>query len=151
MTSNIGTDIIQEKFSLVRPEEYDYVYDEVESEVLKILQGILRPEFLNRIDDIVLFKPLTKDEIVEIAKLQVDILKKRLEDEKINLEITNDAIERIAELGYDPNFGARPLKRAIERYITNPLAKDIISGKFIINDKITLGVNSKGDFYFEKS
>jgi ATP-dependent Clp protease ATP-binding subunit ClpB len=151
MTSNIGTDIIQEKFSLVRPEEYDYVYDEVESEVLKILQGILRLEFLNRIDDIVLFKPLTKDEIVEIAKLQVDILKKRLEDEKINLEITNDAIERIAELGYDPNFGARPLKRAIERYITNPLAKDIISGKFIINDKITLGVNSKGDFYFEKS
>ncbi len=150
MTSNIGTDIIQEKFSQVKPEEYDYVYEDVENEVRKLLTEVLRPEFLNRIDNIVLFKPLTKYEIIDIAKLQLNYLKKRLEEQKIDIEFSQAAIERIAEIGYDPNYGARPLKRAIEKYLTNPLAKEIITGKFAPGDKILVGVNSQGDFYFEK-
>ncbi|HOV92802.1 MAG TPA: AAA family ATPase [Candidatus Kapabacteria bacterium] len=150
MTSNIGTDIIQEKFLQVKPEEYDYIYEEVENEVRKLLTEVLRPEFLNRIDNIVLFKPLTKYEIIEIAKLQLDYLKKRLEEQKIDIEFSDAAIKRIAEIGYDPNYGARPLKRAIERYLTNPLAKEIIRGKFTQADKILVGINSQGDFYFEK-
>lgn len=150
MTSNIGTDIIQEKFSQVKPEEYDYIYEEVENDVSRLLVQSLRPEFLNRIDNIVLFKPLTKYEIIEIARLQLNNLKAKLKDQKIELDISDAAIEKIAEIGYDPAYGARPLKRAIERYLTNPLSKDIISGKFTLSDKISIGINSQGDFYFEK-
>jgi len=150
MTSNIGTDIIQEKFSQVKPEEYDYIYEEVENDVRRLLVQSLRPEFLNRIDNIVLFKPLTKYEIIEIARLQLNNLKAKLKEQKIELDISDAAIEKIAEIGYDPAYGARPLKRAIERYLTNPLSKDIISGKFTVSDKISIGINSQGDFYFEK-
>lgn len=150
MTSNIGTDIIQEKFSQVKPEEYDYIYEDVENDIRKLLIGVMRPEFLNRIDNIVLFKPLTKYEIIDITKLQLNYLKQKLAEQKIEIEITDKAIEHIADIGYDPSYGARPLKRAIERYLTNPLAKDIITGKFAPNDKISVGVNSQGDFYFEK-
>lgn len=135
MTSNMGSDIIQETF-----ENTDDVYSASETariEVLGLLKKTVRPEFINRIDDIVMFTPLTKDNIKEIVRLQLEHLKKMLDKQQITLDATEEAIDYLAEKGFDPQFGARPVKRTIQKEVLNNMSKSLLSGE-IKSDSIVL-------------
>jgi len=145
MTSNIGSDIIQEMYS-----KGDVKYQEIKSKVLDLLKNYLRPEFLNRIDETVVFHPLDKENIMSIAKIQINLLAKRLAAQDIELTYSDDALSKISEHGYDPVYGARPLKRAIQFYIENPLSQKILSGEIVQKDKIELSVDKDGEICFNK-
>lgn len=127
MTSNLGSEQIQDTYTKESDMEKAAVL--AKDAVLDILRKNVRPEFINRIDDIVLFSPLTKDDIVSIARLQIDLLNKRLTDQNIVLEITDDALEMLAHKGFDPQYGARPVKRVVQNLVLNSLAKRLLSGE----------------------
>jgi ATP-dependent Clp protease ATP-binding subunit ClpB len=131
MTSNIGSYIIQEKFENIDMNRRLNVVDETKTEVLNLLKQTIRPEFLNRIDEIVMFTPLNQEEVKEIAELQINSLKNILQKKGITLTVTEGALKHIAELGFEPQFGARPIKRVIQREVLNQLSKEILSGKII--------------------
>ncbi|MFT6066516.1 MAG: ATP-dependent Clp protease ATP-binding subunit ClpB [Polaribacter sp.] len=136
MTSNIGSHIIQEKFS--DPEAgLDKITELAKIEVLALLKQSVRPEFLNRIDDVIMFTPLNKSDIFKIVKLQIDLLKKMIGKQEITLDATDEAITYLAKKGYQPEFGARPVKRVIQKEVLNQLSKEILSGK-ITTDSIIL-------------
>jgi ATP-dependent Clp protease ATP-binding subunit ClpB len=135
MTSNIGSHIIQEKFETNKD-----IYSATETarvEVLGLLRKTIRPEFLNRIDDIIMFTPLSKKDIVKIVGLQIDQLKKMLSKQNITLDATDEAINYLAAKGYDPQYGARPIKRIIQKEVLNTLSKELLSGK-ITADSVVL-------------
>ena len=129
MTSNLGSQMIQE----MAPEGD---YDQMKSAVMAIVGSHFRPEFLNRIDDITVFHPLEMDQLKRIAAIQADYLRSRLRGRGIELELADEALERLAEAGFDPVYGARPLKRAIQQQVENPLAQEILSGEFGEGDRI---------------
>ena len=110
----------------------------------------MRPEFLNRIDEIILFKPLVGKEIAKIAELQLNYLRNKLTNLGFELEVSEDAIEWLTKLGYDINYGARPLKRAIQKYIADPLAIKLLSNEFSSGDKIYINTSDDGGFIFKK-
>ena len=128
MTSNLGSDVIHEKFDTAKPAELEKVAELAKIEVLELLRQRIRPEFLNRIDETIMFLPLTKENVGEIATIQLEKLKKQLKEKGINLVITDDAFHFIAETGYDPYFGARPVKRVIQKNVLNELSKALLSG-----------------------
>ena len=130
MTSNLGSAEIQ---SLT---EVNADYEEMRTAVMEIVGQHFRPEFINRIDEAVVFHPLAKDQIGGIAQIQLQLLRERLAERELQLEISDAALNKLIDVGYDPLFGARPLKRAIQRWIENPLAQDILSGKFQAGDTI---------------
>jgi len=127
MTSNIGSHIIQENFDNMVTGQEEQVKDKTRIELLNHLKQTVRPEFINRIDETILFTPLTKENILSIVHIQLDQLKDRLKQNEINLVIKEDALEWIAEAGYDPHFGARPLKRVIQKQVLNELSKQILA------------------------
>lgn len=127
MTSNMGSQLIQERFESVSDPET--AIEGAKVEVLALLRQTVRPEFLNRIDDIIMFTPLSKSEILEIVKLQLKNISKMLEEQHIVLDATNEALQYLANKGYDPTFGARPVKRVIQREVLNELSKQLLSGK----------------------
>lgn len=135
MTSNIGSDIIQERFETIP--DVDTAAASAKQDVLGLLRQTVRPEFLNRIDDIVVFSPLSKENIMEIVKLQIQGLSKMVSAQGITLDATPEAIAFLAEKGYDPQYGARPVKRVIQREVLNNLSKEILSGA-ITTDSIVL-------------
>lgn len=149
MTSNIGTDIIQEKFSKVSESNYDSIYNDVQKEINTLLHRHFRPEFINRIDEVVLFKPLTKNEIAKIAEIHLNKLVDNLGKNNLTLKYTSKVLDAISNIGYDPIFGARPLKRAIQKHITDLLAKEILEGKFAPGENIILDVDDFGKFVFK--
>ncbi|WP_149303314.1 ATP-dependent chaperone ClpB [Pareuzebyella sediminis] len=127
MTSNMGSHIIQEKF-----EDSDDIYSATEAarvEVLGLLRKTIRPEFLNRIDDIIMFTPLSKDDITKIVRLQLEQLKKMIAKQHITIDATDEAVAYLAKRGYDPQYGARPIKRVIQKEVLNNLSKELLSGK----------------------
>jgi ATP-dependent Clp protease ATP-binding subunit ClpB len=136
MTSNMGSDIIQQKFESVK--DPDTAMEMAKIEVLGLLKQTVRPEFLNRIDDIVMFTPLTKLDIKKIVGLQLKGIKKMLLKQNITLDATEEAIDYLSEKGYDPQFGARPVKRVIQREVLNKLSKEILSGSVTIDSIILL-------------
>jgi ATP-dependent Clp protease ATP-binding subunit ClpB len=136
MTSNIGSQIIQEKFSDPKA-DLESVTELAKIEVLALLKQSVRPEFLNRIDDVIMFTPLNKKDIFKIVKLQIDYLKKMIGKQDITLDATDEAITYLAKKGYQPEFGARPVKRVIQKEVLNQLSKEILSGK-ITTDSIIL-------------
>jgi len=136
MTSNMGSHIIQDKFSNPKA-DLDAATELAKIEVLALLKQSVRPEFLNRIDDVIMFTPLNKDNIFEIVKLQIEHLKKMIGKQEITLDATDEAITYLAEKGYQPEFGARPVKRVIQKEVLNQLSKEILSGK-ITTDSIIL-------------
>ncbi|MBS7825405.1 ATP-dependent chaperone ClpB [Wohlfahrtiimonas chitiniclastica] len=139
MTSNLGSSIIQEQtHALSNMDEKDQ-YEAIKASVMDVVGQHFRPEFINRIDDIVVFHPLNKENIRSIAKLQVDRVIKRLADQEIELAITDGALDELGEVGYDPVFGARPLKRAIQIHLENPLAKSFLNGEFKPKDHVLIG------------
>jgi ATP-dependent Clp protease ATP-binding subunit ClpB len=139
MTSNLGSAILKDR-------ERDWAA--AEAEVRSVLEGHFRPEFLNRIDDIIIFKPLSKEVILGIVDLQLDLLKKRLADRRIGLKVTARAKSHLAEIGYDPVYGARPLKRVIQREVQNLLAMKILSGEVKDGANILIDIGEKGGFSF---
>ncbi|WP_296637212.1 ATP-dependent chaperone ClpB [Polaribacter sp.] len=136
MTSNMGSRIIQEKFSDPKA-DLDAVTELAKIEVLGLLKKSVRPEFLNRIDDVIMFTPLKKSDIFEIVKLQIAQLKKMIGKQEITLDATDEAITHLSKKGYQPEFGARPVKRVIQKEVLNQLSKEILSGK-ITTDSIIL-------------
>jgi|TARA_Y100000310_G_scaffold328175_1_gene395838 ATP-dependent Clp protease ATP-binding subunit ClpB len=136
MTSNLGSDLIQNMGD-------DATYSEIKSVVMETVSGHFRPEFINRVDDVVVFHSLAKEQIAGIANIQLQILAKRLAEKDICLQLTDDALELLVESGFDPVYGARPLKRAIQRLVENPLAQDLLSGKFSPGE--TIVVRADGD------
>ncbi|MHB0756024.1 ATP-dependent chaperone ClpB [Polaribacter sp. M15] len=136
MTSNMGSHIIQEKFADPKA-DVDAVTELAKIEVLGLLKKSVRPEFLNRIDDVIMFTPLNESDIFEIVKLQIENLKKMIGKQEITLDATDEAITYLAKKGYQPEFGARPVKRVIQKEVLNQLSKEILSGK-ITTDSIIL-------------
>ena len=128
MTSNMGSSIIQERFADVDEKNIEAVIDQTKEEVMQLLKQAMRPEFLNRIDDIIMFHPLLKKEIRSIIKIQLQHLIQQLAAQQINISFTDYAIDYLAERGFDPQYGARPLKRIIQKDIINELSKKIIAG-----------------------
>ncbi len=128
MTSNLGSNIIHEKFYTIKPSEYEKAGEKAKFEVLELLRQTIRPEFLNRIDETIMFLPLTKANVKEIVGIQLNNLKKQLKATDINLVVTEDAFDWITEAGYDPFFGARPVKRVIQKQVLNELSKALLSG-----------------------
>jgi ATP-dependent Clp protease ATP-binding subunit ClpB len=133
LTSNLGTDIIQ------AADDIESIRDRIDA----LMKATFKPEFLNRIDEVILFNRLSREDIRKIVDIQLERLSGRLAEQKIELEVTDKAKTRLGELGYDPQFGARPLKRTIQNLVQNPLAKLIIGGK--INDGDTVVVDTKGE------
>jgi len=150
MTSNLGTDIIQRELINIDEVKKALIFENVKNQIIDLLKLKMRPEFLNRVDDIVLFKPLTKKEINQIARLQLSILKNRTKENGIQLKITERALDLIASLGFDEQYGARPLKRAIQNHISNPLALKLLSGEYISGDSITVDTSPRDEFIFNK-
>ena len=128
MTSNMGSSLIRENFEQMTASNHDEVVEKTKAQVLDLLKKTIRPEFLNRIDDIIMFTPLNQNEIREIVSLQLNSVKKMLDENGVKLEFTDAALDLIAEKGYDPQFGARPVKRVIQKMVLNELSKELLSG-----------------------
>jgi ATP-dependent Clp protease ATP-binding subunit ClpB len=136
MTSNMGSSIIQEKFETVK--DLDTAMESAKVEVLGLLKQTVRPEFINRIDDIILFTPLNKKDILKIVGLQLNALKKMLLKQGIVLDATKEALAYLSRKGYDPQFGARPVKRVLQREVLNKLSKELLSGRIKTDSMILL-------------
>ncbi|MBP6978964.1 MAG: ATP-dependent chaperone ClpB [Lentimicrobiaceae bacterium] len=143
MTSNIGSHIIQEHFEGMGETLDEKIFLQAREEVFEMLRKTIRPEFLNRIDEIIMFKPLTRDEIRQIVLLQITNIRKMLDSNELKLEISSPAIELLADMGYDPQYGARPLKRVIQRELLNELSKMILAGK--VSKDSCIYVDAEGD------
>ncbi len=150
MTSNLGTDIIQDAINELNDENRNSRLSGLRVKIVELLRKKMKPEFLNRIDEIILFKPLTDIEIEKIAKLQLDKLKAKLAKYNIDIEFSEPAMEWLAKIGFDIQYGARPLKRAIQKHISDPLALKLLAGEFVGNDKIFVDSNEYGGFIFVK-
>jgi ATP-dependent Clp protease ATP-binding subunit ClpB len=144
MTSNLGSQMIQE----MAGEEH---YQAMKNAVMDVVSHEFRPEFINRIDEVVVFHPLGRDQIHSIADLQVNYLRRRLLDREMGLELSGAALDKLAATGYDPVYGARPLKRAIQHHVENPLAQEILSGRFQPGDTIVVDVENDTIVFKQKN
>ncbi len=150
MTSNLGSHLIQDKLFNIDEEQIEEVMGELRESMVDLLRKTIRPEFLNRIDEIVLFKPLTHKEIREIVDIQLRKIIEMLKEKNITLEVSDDAKDWLANLGYDVTFGARPLKRTIQKYLVNPLSQELLMENFSAGDTIYVTVGDKGKLEFSK-
>lgn len=144
MTSNLGSSLIRENFEKMTPATHDKVVDETKIQVLELLKKTIRPEFLNRIDDIIMFTPLNEEEIRKIVSLQLSSVKKMLATNGVALDFTNEAVDFIADKGFDPQFGARPVKRVIQKYVLNELSKALLGGTVDRNRPIVIDRKDDG-------
>ncbi len=149
MTSNIGASLIQEHFEKMRPyDDIDKVSEKAKRDVFGLLRKVIRPEFLNRIDETIMFTPLSKDEIRKIVGIQFEIIKKRLLENGIHLEVEDNVLDHLGDLGFDPQFGARTLKRVLQKNVLNELSKQILSGKITNNNIIGMTLDSNRGIQF---
>ena len=144
MTSNLGSRYIQEQFASMTALNKEQTVKSAKNAVMEMLKKTIRPEFLNRIDETIMFLPLTKDEIEDVVRLQVNAVRKMLEPQGFNLDVTPAAISRLAEEGFDPEFGARPVKRAIQRYLLNDMSKRILSDEISRERPIVVDADETG-------
>jgi ATP-dependent Clp protease ATP-binding subunit ClpB len=147
MTSNIGSPIIQENLENITDKNRDEVFDRTRHQVFDLLKKTIRPEFLNRIDEIIMFKPLTKDEIQSVVEIQLGTIQKMLGKNDVRLTATQKAIRFIATMGFDPQFGARPIKRVIQKNLLNELSKMILEGK-VNKDREIVVDEKEGELMF---
>ncbi len=150
MTSNLAAELIAEKSSSLTDDNRDRWHEEMKDEVLAILRQSFRPEFLNRLDEIIVFRALTREHIRAIVDLQFVELQNRLAEQGIEAELTPAAKDALAKLGFDPTYGARPLRRVMQKQLTYPLAKETLRGSFVRGDRVTIDVTPDG-FVFQKS
>jgi ATP-dependent Clp protease ATP-binding subunit ClpB len=151
MTSNIGSHLIQDSFEQMENEDSDKeaITAKAKNNVMELLRKQIRPEFLNRIDDIIMFTPLSRENVRDIVNLQFEGLKQTLLNQQIELNITEEALDWLSQLGYDPQYGARPLKRVMQRRILNELSKEILAGNVKKDSNILIGLDSNQQFIFE--
>ena len=147
MTTNIGSHIIQEQFGGITEENYFEVMEGTKEKVVDLLKKSVRPEFINRIDDIIMFRPLSRTDIRKIVGIQFEIVRKRLEEAGIKIDISETAMDRLAKIGFDPQYGARPLKRVMQREILNELSRQILAGN--IHKDSVIYIDMKNDVEFE--
>jgi ATP-dependent Clp protease ATP-binding subunit ClpB len=148
MTSNLGSHLIQERLQGLTEQNRDEIMDDLRVNLLDMLRQTIRPEFLNRIDEIILFKPLTLSEIQQIVDLQLAGVQKMVAARNIMLEFTTDVKEWLARAGFDPSFGARPLKRTIQKHLVNHLSEKILAGEIVDGDHITVNADDRGGIEF---
>jgi ATP-dependent Clp protease ATP-binding subunit ClpB len=148
MTSNIGSHLIQEKFEKYTDTNKEEVMAEAKTSVMELLKRSIRPEFLNRIDDVVMFTPLTREDVRRIVDLQFIDIQAKLSEQGISITATDDALDWLSQLGYDPQYGARPLKRVIQRKILNELSKEILMGTIKKDSKIEVQLDKSNQFRF---
>ena len=141
MTSNIGSHLIQENLEKINDQNREEIINQTRKQVFDLLKRSIKPEFLNRIDEIIMFQSLTQQEVKKIVELQINLIKKILEKSSINLEVTKKAIDYIATIGYDPQFGARPIKRVIQKNLLNELSKMILEDK--VDKNVAIVVDEK--------
>ncbi|MFI5134904.1 MAG: ATP-dependent chaperone ClpB [Chitinophagales bacterium] len=144
MTSNFGAHIIQENFANVTERNKQGIMETTKVELMNLMKQTIRPEFLNRVDEIIMFTPLMENEIEQIVRLQIVQLQKMLEKNHLHIEVTNEAVKRIADEGFDPQYGARPLKRVIQKEIVNELSKRILAGEIESEQKIVIDSQDGG-------
>ena len=149
MTSNLGSHIIQENFSKVTDKTRFGIIEATKIELMELLKKTIRPEFLNRVDEIIMFNPLTRDEIKEVVRIQISALKILLQKNNISIDVTENAIDSLSEEGFDPQFGARPLKRVIQKEIVNRMSKEILAGTIQNDSKILIDANKEGEIIFK--
>ncbi|MCK6616562.1 MAG: ATP-dependent chaperone ClpB [Cyclobacteriaceae bacterium] len=149
MTTNIGSHIIQENFEKITDENYFDILETTKEDVVTLLKKSVRPEFVNRIDEIIMFRPLSRKDIRKIVDIQINLVCRRLEESGVRLDVTDAARNRLAKLGYDPQFGARPLKRVLQREILNELSKQILAGKVHKDSVILVDIKNEVEFVFE--
>jgi ATP-dependent Clp protease ATP-binding subunit ClpB len=140
MTSNLGSQIIQENYDNFQESEADSLQDRTKKEVMSLLRKTIRPEFLNRIDETIMFTPLSKADVKKIVKLQLKEVEKMAAKNNIDLSTSDEVVDYLAEIGYDPQFGARPIKRVIQKQVLNQLSKDILSAKVSSGDVVVMDV-----------
>jgi len=140
MTSNIGSQLIQENYEHMKEGEDEKTFSKTQTEVLDLLRQTIRPEFLNRIDEVIMFRPISREEIKDIIKIQLAHLDKLLAKQNIILESSSIALDYLAKIGYDPQYGARPLKRIIQKRIMNALSKELLAGKVQPNSTVKMDV-----------
>ncbi len=148
MTSNIGAHLIQENMEKMTDKNKEAVLAKTRLEVFDLLKKTIRPEFLNRIDEVIMFNPLTRDEIHEIVQLQFNAIAKMLAGNDIHLSITTEAIDWLSQLGYDPQFGARPMKRVLQKRVLNELSKQILAGTISKDSSIEIDLDKNKNFVF---
>ena len=146
MTSNLGSDRIQELMADESSDKNSYEF--LRKTLNDIILKHFSPEFVNRIDDTVVFHPLLKNQIRDIARIQIELLNKRLDENQLSIQLSEDALDKLGEIGYDPLYGARPLKRAIQNRIENPLAEEVLKGSYAAGQKIAVDINPSGEFLF---
>ncbi len=144
----MGSQVIRENFASLTDENRFEVIEKTKTEVLDMLKQTIRPEFLNRIDEIIMFTPLNEREIEEIVGIQVNGIKRMLAKNGVTLEVTPDALKFLAKEGYNPEFGARPVKRVIQRMVLNQLSKDILAQRVDREKPIVIGLDSEGSLQF---
>jgi ATP-dependent Clp protease ATP-binding subunit ClpB len=149
MTSNIGANVIQDNFAEMTDVNREEIIAKTKNAVFEVLKKTIRPEFLNRIDELIMFTPLSREEVREIVDLQFKGIQKALQEMSITLNATDEALDWLGELGYDPQFGARPLKRVMQKRILNDLSKQILADKVIKDAEIMLKLSPKKEFIFE--
>jgi ATP-dependent Clp protease ATP-binding subunit ClpB len=147
MTSNIGSSLIRDSFEKMNPQNESKILEQTKRELLELLKQTIRPEFLNRIDETIMFSPLNEQEISEIVLMQLEHIQQMLGSNGISLEFSDDALRFISEEGYDPQYGARPVKRVIQKYVLNELSKQLLSGKIDKSRPITIDVVEKNVFF----
>jgi ATP-dependent Clp protease ATP-binding subunit ClpB len=150
MTSNLGTEMLQDKLLDINEENRDSIISQMRVKIVEILRQQMRPEFLNRIDEVILFKPLTQTEIHQIAELQLTKLREKFGSLNISLIVTPDALDWLSHIGYDAQYGARPLKRAIQKYIADPLAIKLLASDFVSGDTVKIDSDERSGFIFVK-
>lgn len=140
MTSNIGSHLIQENFEKMNDDNKEEVLAKTKSEVYELLKKSIRPEFLNRIDEVIMFEPLSRDNIIGVVKIQFEQIQKQLAQQDVHISASDEALEWLAQLGYDPQFGARPVKRVIQKQVLNELSKQLLAGSIDKDHEIILDV-----------
>ena len=149
MTSNIGSHLIQEKMSQMEGWNNAIILEETKEEVMALLKQQVRPEFLNRVDEVVLFEPLTEDHAKQILSIQFKEIQKRLAEQNITLDATDAALSKLAKEGFDPQYGGRPMKRVLQRAVLNELSKAILSGKIQKDSAVLMDLDKEGNLIFE--
>lgn len=150
MTSNIGSHLIQDRFEQMNERNHAEIEEATRAELFDLLRKTITPEFLNRIDEVIMFTPLTRKDVREVVKLQFNMIMKRIPENRFSIDITDAAIDWLAAVGYDPAHGARPVKRMLQKYILNDLSREILAGNMEGRTKVTIDeVNDEIVFRYE--
>jgi ATP-dependent Clp protease ATP-binding subunit ClpB len=150
MTSNLGSHLIQEKLATIDENNFDNIMGELRVSLSDLLRKTIRPEFLNRIDEVVLFKPLLKNELRQIIDLQLQRVARMLAEKNISLEVKEEVKDFLMQIGYDVTYGARPLKRTIQKYLVNPLSAELLMGNYSAGDTLVVSYPGAGRIEFSK-